>query len=82
MKFFVRKSRPNQVKMPYKTMTNDEIYFIINAIREIVENIENWQTDYDYDLHKNEFFHTADDGSQSEMIRKWFSLSDDKHIKI
>jgi len=75
--------KPGWVRMSiHPTMTNDEIYFIINAIREIVENIENWQTDYDYDLHKNEFFHTADDGSQSEMIRKWFSLSDDKHIKI
>jgi len=73
--------KPGWVRMSiHPTMTNDEIYFIINAIKEIVENIENWQSDYAYDLHKNEFFHISDSGNQSEMIREWFNLSDDKHI--
>ncbi|MCH7516750.1 MAG: aminotransferase class V-fold PLP-dependent enzyme, partial [Bacteroidetes bacterium] len=68
--------KPGWVRMSiHPTMTNDEIYFIINAIKEIVENIENWQSDYDYDLHKNEFFHIADDGNQSEIIKEWFNLS-------
>ncbi len=68
--------KPGWVRMSiHPTMTNDEIYFIINAIKEIVENIENWQRDYAYDLHKNEFFHISDSGNQYEMIREWFNLS-------
>ncbi|MCH7771348.1 MAG: selenocysteine lyase, partial [Bacteroidetes bacterium] len=68
--------KPGWVRMSiHPTMTNDEIYFIINAIKEIVENIENCQSDYDYDLHKNEFFHIAAYGNQSEIIKEWFNLS-------
>ena len=38
-------------------MTNDEVYFITQAIKEIVENISEWKNDYVYSSAKNEYFH-------------------------
>jgi selenocysteine lyase/cysteine desulfurase len=68
--------KPGWVRMSiHPTMTNEEIFFIINAIKEIVENIKDWQTDYDYDIQKNEFFHKSYNGNLNEQIKGWFNLS-------
>ncbi len=56
-------------------MTNQEIFYIINALKEIVDNIDDWQNDYDYDIHKNEFFHKSYNGNLDEQIKGWFNLS-------
>ncbi len=68
--------KPGWVRMSiHPTMTNEEIFYIINAIKEIVDNINDWQTDYDYDIQKNEFFHKSYNGNLSEQINGWFNLS-------
>ena len=68
--------KPGWVRLSvHPTMTDDDLYFIIDAIKEIVANIDKWQMDYAYDLHKNEFFHISGDGNKSEMIREWFKIS-------
>ena len=48
---------------------------------QIVENIDEWAKDYVYDKSKNEFFHVSTNGSESEKIKSWFSLSYIKKIK-
>jgi selenocysteine lyase/cysteine desulfurase len=73
--------KPGWVRMSiHPTMTNEEIYFITNAINEIVKNIDTWQNDYAYDLHKNEFFHVADNEDKSEKVKGWFNLSLDEKV--
>ena len=68
--------KPGWVRMSiHPTMTNKEIFYIINAIKEIVANINDWQSDYDYDIHKNEFFHKSYNGNLKEQIKEWFNLS-------
>ncbi len=67
--------KPGWVRMSiHPTMTNDEIYFAINAINEIVENINEWEKDYKYDPHKNEFYHISGTGLTQDEVRDWFSL--------
>ena len=50
--------KPGWVRMSiHPTMTDDEVNFTVDAVGEIVKNIKNWQDDYIYDLHKNEYYH-------------------------
>ena len=41
----------------HPTLTNDEVFFITDAIKEIVENISEWKNDYVYSSAQNEYFH-------------------------
>jgi selenocysteine lyase/cysteine desulfurase len=38
-------------------MTNDEILMFVNAIREIIANIDEWKKDYVYDAASNDYFY-------------------------
>jgi selenocysteine lyase/cysteine desulfurase len=68
--------RPGWVRMSiHPTMKNEELYYSINGLREIVENIDEWEKDYEYDLHKNEYFHISADGKEKEIVKSWFQLS-------
>ena len=74
--------KPGWVRMSvHPTMTNDEIYFITDAIKQIINNIEEWQKDYTYSSHNNEFYHISKNGKEEDDIRKWFSL-EDKNKKV
>jgi selenocysteine lyase/cysteine desulfurase len=73
--------KPGWVRMSiHPTMTNDELFYIINAIKEVVDNINEWQTDYDYDVQKNEFFHKSYNGNLKEQIKGWFNLSSGEKV--
>ncbi len=75
--------RPGWVRMSiHPTMTNDELYLITNAINEIVENIDEWEKDYNYDIHKNEYFHISTNGKESERVKNWFDLSQKESVEI
>jgi selenocysteine lyase/cysteine desulfurase len=67
--------KPGWIRLSlHPTMTNDELLFIAEAIREVVENAEEWGKDYLYDSHTNEFHHKR--GTQGELsgISKWFEF--------
>lgn len=57
----------------HPTMTNEELDVIINAVKEIAENHQEWGKDYLYDPHHNEFYH-KDEIDKSETIKEWFAL--------
>lgn len=72
--------KPGWVRMSiHPTMTDEELYFIINAIGEIVTDVKRWETDYDYDVHKNEFFHKSGFNSTHDSLKDWFDLSQPVH---
>ena len=50
-------------------------------LREIVENIDEWQKDYTYDIYKNEFFHISADGKEKERVKSWFDLSQKEAVE-
>ena len=67
--------KPGWIRLSlHPTMTNDELLFIIDAIKQTAEKAEEWGKDYCYDNHTNEFSHC----SLSEQIKPihsdWFKL--------
>jgi len=66
-------AKPGWVRVSlHPTMTNDELYYIADAIREIVKNINKWEQDYYYSFKKNEFYHHNE--NRKDNIKKWFQL--------
>lgn len=52
--------KPGWVRLSlHPTMTNDELLFITDAIRQITENGIGWGKEYCYDRHTNEFHHSS-----------------------
>jgi len=67
--------KPGWIRLSlHPTMTNEELLFITGAIRESVENSENWQKDYTYDRHTNEFNHYSSHDNSTSIISHWFDL--------
>ena len=63
--------KPGWVRLSlHPTMTNTEVYYITNAIKEITLNISDWQKDYRYDKAKNEFFHKH--FTDTQVVKGWF----------
>lgn len=68
-------AKPGWVRLSiHPTMKDDEIYFIIDAIREIVKNIVRWEKDYQYNSHTNEFYHIRSGDSGMAQVKRWFEL--------
>lgn len=67
--------KPGWVRMSiHPTMTDNELNTIIKAVEEIHTNISEWEKDYIYDKHKNEYYHISSNGSELETIKQWFNL--------
>lgn len=50
--------KPGWVRLSiHPTMSNEEAYGFIKAVKRIVQNRESWKKDYSYDSKSNEFFH-------------------------
>ena len=60
----------------HPVMTNQEVYFFIDALKAIVKNIHKWEKDYVYLIRKNEYVHKSEmNGTiHDKMIEDWFSL--------
>jgi len=64
--------KPGWVRMSiHPTMTEEELYFIIEAIRETAQNAVEWAKDYTYSHLTNEFQHKRQH-SDDDDIKKWF----------
>lgn len=67
--------KPGWVRLSmHPTMTNEELYLIIEAIREIEANNEEWAKDYVYNRRTNEYYHKDDKGDKTDFVRPWFSI--------
>ncbi len=65
--------KPGWVRMSiHPTMADEEVYFITNSIKEVVENIKDWEKDYNYLSAKNEYFH-RDEGLNEEDVINYFN---------
>jgi selenocysteine lyase/cysteine desulfurase len=56
----------------HPTMTDDEIRYFAQSLKEIINNIENWQKDYIYLKNKNEFIHRNQTEKSDEYLTRWF----------
>lgn len=64
--------KPGWIRLSlHPTMTNDELLFIVDAIKETVRNASEWGRDYRYDNHTNEFYHRS---FPEQDFSHWFKI--------
>jgi selenocysteine lyase/cysteine desulfurase len=67
--------KPGWVRLSlHPTMTDEELTFIVSALREVSENAAEWGRDYYYDSHTNEFRHCRFPEKQVAEYSEWFEL--------
>ena len=67
--------KPGWIRLSlHPTMTNDELFYIMNAIREVKQNHKKWSDDYIYNRHINEFRHKTELEDKTVLVRDWFNL--------
>ncbi len=67
--------KPGWIRLSlHPTMTNDELLFITDAIRQTSSHAGEWGVDYLYDCHTNEFNHKLYPGKQMADYAGWFEL--------
>jgi selenocysteine lyase/cysteine desulfurase len=68
--------KPGWIRLSlHPTMTDEELIFITDAIKQTVENADDWQKDYIYDMHTNEYYH-RNNADNNNQISGWFNLAD------
>lgn len=67
--------KPGWVRLSlHPTMTDHELDIFVDAIKQIVENIDEWQKDYIYNKQINEFRHKDEPEDKTVIVQKWFNL--------
>jgi selenocysteine lyase/cysteine desulfurase len=56
----------------HPTLTDDEVRFVIQSLKEIIKNIDIWQKDYLYLKNKNEFVHRNQTEKSAEYLTDWY----------
>jgi len=70
--------KPGWVRLSlHPTMTDSELSYIINAIKETVSKIGEWGKDYTFCKHTNEFSHYHEVIEKQNEISSWFSIQID-----
>ncbi len=69
--------KPGWVRLSlHPTMTDDELYYIVDAIRQVQKNHSHWKKDYIYNNHTNEFRHINEPEDKSIYVKDWFELDE------
>jgi len=67
--------KPGWIRLSlHPTMTDEELDFILNAIKEVVRYASEWEKDYMYDIHTNEFHHRSFREKESSGYSHWFDF--------
>jgi len=65
--------KPGWVRMSlHPVMTDAEVDYIIDAIKMIVENGDEWSKDYIHNHANNEFYHKNYNGTEDNRVTEWF----------
>jgi len=71
-------ARPGWVRMSlHPTTTDEEMDFIIDALRQIQKNARNWERDYTYDSRMNEYRNRNENGAVRNAVEEWFDMSEE-----
>mgnify|MGYP001016235683 CR=1 FL=1 len=69
--------KPGWIRLSiHPVMTDSEIHYIMDAIKDIAANYSKYNADYDYIAEKNEFVHKLDRGTERTMAQSWFDVCD------
>ena len=67
--------KPGWIRLSlHPTMTDDELYFILEAIKQVQLNYPDWKKDYIYNNKTNEFKHISEIRDKTETVKPWFEL--------
>jgi len=69
-------SKPGWVRLSlHPTMTGQELEDTAQALKELSENIKEWEKDYIYNPKINEFKHKNEIEDKTELVKDWFEFS-------
>ncbi len=67
--------KPGWIRLSlHPTMTDDELYTIVAAIKEIKNNHKKWEKDYRHVTRTNEFKHYKAPDDYTDFVKDWFKL--------
>lgn len=67
--------KPGWIRLSlHPTMTDDELSYILDAIKQVGKNHKKWCDDYVYNRHTNEFRHRNEPEDKTNLVRGWFDL--------
>ncbi len=65
--------RPGWIRMSiHPTITNEEVLYVCESIKQVAENCLKWGDDYKYDAIKNEFIHKTAISIEKTIVENWF----------
>ena len=68
--------KPGWIRLSlHPTMTNDELYYILDAINQVRINHKEWGLDYIYNNKTNEFRHTDEPEDKTIYVKPWFEMT-------
>jgi len=68
-------TKPGWIRLSlHPTMTTDDLYFTVDAIKKIGKYYKKWADDYSYDKHTNEFINKKSKCRKAVDYNKWFEL--------
>ncbi len=67
--------KPGWIRMSiHPTMTNDELDYLITAVKDIAENWKQWEDEYEYVAARNEYYHKGTPIKEPEHFENWFNF--------
>jgi selenocysteine lyase/cysteine desulfurase len=73
--------KPGWVRISlHPTMTSQELRFIIDSLKQIVEKAVEWQKDYDYSNKTNEFYHKTFKDLGLPNLNNWFDMKPESNL--
>jgi len=69
--------KPGWIRLSlHPTMTDKELHYIIDAIKQVSVHQLEWEKDYLYNKHTNEFKHINESSQKDELVKSWLSPED------
>jgi selenocysteine lyase/cysteine desulfurase len=67
--------KPGWIRLSlHPTMTDEELGYTLNAIRQVALNHDKWGNHYLYNRQTNEFRHMAEPADKTILVKEWFDL--------
>jgi len=67
--------KPGWVRLSlHPTLTDSELFYIMDAIEQIVNHAKEWEKDYTYSPGTNEFYHNHFTDQREKILDDWFQL--------
>lgn len=68
-------TKPGWVRLSlHPTMTNAELQYVADALQQIADNYKQWEQDYVYNKHTNEFKHKDEMQDKTAVVADWFKV--------